>query len=49
MVPNFSLEELVFPKATILGVGEGVSAGLVAAINDGQKAGYARNRRNNRL
>jgi hypothetical protein len=48
MVANFGLEELVLPKATILGVWEGMSAGLVAAINDGQKAGYARNRRNHK-
>jgi hypothetical protein len=48
MVANFSLEELFLPKATILGVGEGMSAGLVSAINDGQKEGYARNRLNNK-
>jgi hypothetical protein len=48
MVANLGLEELVMPKATILGVGERMSAGLVVAINDGQKASYALNRRNKR-
>jgi hypothetical protein len=42
MVANFSQEELALPKATILGVAEEVSAGLVAAINDGRKTIYTR-------
>jgi hypothetical protein len=48
MVANFRQEELVLPKATVLGVAEEVTAGLVAAINDGRKASYTRHRRDDK-
>jgi hypothetical protein len=48
MVANFSQEELVLPKANVLGVAEEISIGLVAAINDGRKASYTRHRRDDK-
>jgi hypothetical protein len=35
MVVNFSQEEIVLPKATVLGVAEEISPCVVAAMNDG--------------
>ena len=35
MLANFSDEEIILPKATILGVAEGISESLVASINEG--------------
>ena len=34
MVVNFSQEEVVIPRATVVGVAEEISPSLVAAIND---------------
>jgi hypothetical protein len=31
---NFSHEEIELPKATVLGIGEGTSASIVAELND---------------
>jgi hypothetical protein len=44
MVADFSQEELVLPKAFVVGVAK-VSAGLVAAINDGRVVRYSKHRR----
>jgi hypothetical protein len=34
MLANFSQEETVLPKATVIGVAEEISSSVVAAIND---------------
>jgi hypothetical protein len=34
MIVNFSQEEIVIPKSTVLGIAEEVSPCVVAAIND---------------
>ena len=34
MLANFSLEEIVLPKATVIGVAEEILLSVVAAIND---------------
>ena len=39
MLVNFSQEEIVLPKATIVGVAEEVSPCVVAAINDNDDCG----------
>ena len=39
MLANFSQEEIVMPKATLVGVAEEISSCLVAAINDGDGPG----------
>lgn len=35
MLANFSEEEIILPKATVLGVAEGISESLIASVNDG--------------
>jgi hypothetical protein len=35
MVANFSEEAVVFPKATVIGIAEEISEGLVASVNEG--------------
>ena len=39
MLANFSQEEIVFPKATVVGVEEEIFPCVVAAINDGHGPG----------
>jgi len=45
MLANFSEEEIVIPKATVVGVAEEISPTLVAAINDDARPADKRNGR----
>ena len=43
MLANFSKEEIVIPKATVVGVAEEISPTLLAAINDDARPADKRN------
>jgi hypothetical protein len=49
MVVNFSGEESVLPKASVLDAAEAVSASVVAAINDSEPSVSKRNKQKNRV